>query len=89
MINEEAKEQSLNGLWRIEGQVKGIEKMVENEKYCIDIVNQVNAVRRALEQVALLVMRRHVESCVAEAIKFGNNTKKIDELIDTIDKFVK
>jgi DNA-binding FrmR family transcriptional regulator len=89
MINKEVKEQSVKRLKRIEGQVKGIQRMVENEKYCIDIVNQVNAVRRALEQVALLVMRRHVESCVAEAIKVGNHTNKIDELMDTINKFVK
>ena len=89
MINKEVKEQSLKRLSKIEGQVKGIQRMVENEKYCIDIVNQVNAVRRALEQVALMVMRRHVESCVSEAIKVGNPTKKIDELMDTINKFVK
>ncbi len=89
MINEEVKEQSVKRLKRIEGQVKGIQRMVENEKYCIDIVNQVNAARRALDQVALIVMRRHVESCVAEAIKVGNQTKKIDELMETINKFVK
>ncbi|MEE8423746.1 MAG: metal-sensitive transcriptional regulator [Thermodesulfobacteriota bacterium] len=89
MINEEVKEQSVKRLKRIEGQVKGIQRMIENEKYCIDIVNQVNAVRRALDQVALMVMKRHVESCVAEAIKVGNHTKKIDELMETINKFVK
>ena len=89
MINEEVKEQSVKRLKRIEGQVKGIQRMVENEKYCIDIVNQVNAARRALDQVALLVMRRHVESCVSEAIKVGNSTNKIDELMETINKFVK
>ena len=89
MINEEVKKQSVKRLKRIEGQVKGIQRMVENEKYCIDIVNQVNAARRALDQVALMVMKRHVESCVAEAIKVGNHTKKIDELMETINKFVK
>lgn len=89
MINEEVKEQSLKRLKKIEGQVKGIQKMVDNEKYCIDIINQINAARRALDQVALLVMKRHVESCVAEAIKVGNHTNKIDELMDTIDRFVK
>ncbi len=89
MINEEVKKQAVKRLKRIEGQVKGIQRMIENEKYCIDIVNQVNAVRRALDQVALMVMKRHVESCVAEAIKVGNHTKKIDELMETINKFVK
>ena len=89
MINEEVKEQSVKRLKKIEGQVRGIQRMIENEKYCIDIVNQVNAVRRALEQVALMIMKRHVESCVAEAIKEGNHTKKIDELMNTINQFVK
>ncbi len=89
MINEQVKKKSLSRLKRIEGQVKGVQRMVENEKYCIDIVNQVNAARRALDQVALMVMKRHVESCVAEAIKVGKQTKKIDELMDTINKFVK
>ncbi len=89
MINEQVKKKSLSRLKRIEGQVKGVQRMVENEKYCIDIVNQVNAARRALDQVALMVMKRHVESCVAEAIKVGNQTKKINELMETINKFVK
>jgi len=63
--------------------------MVENEKYCIDILNQVSAVKGALDKVALMVMRRHVESCVAGAIKSGEPAKKIGELMDTINRFVK
>lgn len=89
MIDETVKEQALIRLRKIEGQIKGIQRMVEEEKYCIDIVNQITAVKRALEQVALMVMKRHVESCVSEAIKAGNSTAKIDELIETIDRFVR
>ena len=89
MINKEVKDQALKRLKRIEGQVRGLAKMVEGEQYCIDIINQVNAVRRALEQVALIVMKRHVESCVADSIKKGGGKSKINELINSIDKFIK
>lgn len=89
MINSEVKEKTLHRLKKVEGQINGIQRMVEEEKYCIDIVNQITAVKRALEQVALMVMKRHVESCVSEAIRLGNSTKKIDELMDTINRFVK
>ena len=89
MINEEAKDKSIKRLKRIEGQVKGLMKMIDEEQYCIDLVNQVNAIRRALEQVALIIMRRHVESCVAESIKKDKGKQKIDELIRSIDRFIK
>lgn len=89
MINEEIKKKAGDRLKRIEGQVKGLEKMVSDEKYCIDIINQINAVRRALEQVALVIMKRHVETCVAESIKKDSGKQKIDELISSIDKFIK
>ncbi|MFQ5900725.1 MAG: metal-sensitive transcriptional regulator [Thermodesulfobacteriota bacterium] len=89
MINEDVKKQTAERLKKVEGQVKGIQRMIEGEKYCIDIVNQITAVRRALDQVALMVMKRHVETCVSEAIKLGNSTVKIEELMDTINRFVK
>ncbi len=89
MIDQEVKEKALTRLRKIEGQIKGIQKMVEEERYCIDIVNQITAVKRALEQVALIVMKRHVESCVSEAIRMGNSTRKIEELMETIDRFVR
>ncbi len=89
MIDVAVKDQVLIRLKKIEGQIKGLQRMVEEERYCIDIVNQITAVRRALEQVALLVMKRHVESCVSEAIRLGDSTKKIEELMDTIDRFVR
>ncbi len=68
MINEETKKDILPRLRKIEGQVKGIHKMVEKERYCIDIINQVTAAQRALDQVNLKVMQRHIESCVTNAI---------------------
>ena len=89
MINEEVKTDALLRLRKIEGQIKGITKMVDQEKYCVDIINQITAAQRALDQVALSIMKRHVESCVSEAVKEGKGSTKIDELMDTINKFVK
>lgn len=89
MINKEVKQAALTRLNRIEGQVKGLKKMVEEEQYCIDLINQITAIRRALEQVALIVMNRHIESCVAEACKTRGEKAKIDELIRTVDRFIR
>jgi len=89
VINEEVKTDALLRLRKIEGQIKGITKMVDQEKYCVDIINQITAAQRALDQVALSIMKRHVESCVSEAVKEGKGSTKIDELMDTINKFVK
>ena len=89
MINREVKEDALLRLRKIEGQIKGITKMVDQEKYCVDIINQITAAQRALDQVALAIMKRHVESCVSEAVKEGKGSGKIDELMDTINRFVK
>ncbi len=86
MINEEIKQDSLSRLKRIEGQIRGIMKMVENEKYCIDIINQITAAEKALQGVSKIIMKRHVESCVATAISLGKGKDAIDELVDTIYK---
>lgn len=89
MINEEVKGGTLKRLKRIEGQVKGLMRMIEEEKYCIDLIDQTNAIRRALEQVALIIMKRHVESCVAESIKRTGGREKVDELIQAVDRFIR
>ena len=86
MINEEVKENSLTRLKKIEGQVRGIMKMVDQEKYCIDIINQITAAEKALDGVAKSIMKRHIESCVSEAIIQGEGQTKIDELIETVFK---
>lgn len=74
---------------RIKGQLEGVQSMVADDRYCIDILHQVNAVRRALEKVALKVMSSHMESCVSEAIRSRNGQKKIQELMNAIDLFVR
>jgi len=89
MINEETKRDVLSRLRKIEGQVEGIQRMVEKERYCIDIINQVSAAQRALDQVSLKVMKRHIESCVTDAIKSNGGGPIIGELMETIYKFIK
>lgn len=89
MINEGTKKQALKRLRKIEGQVKGLMRMVEGEKYCIDLITQVNAIRRALEKVALIIMKRHIESCVTESVREKKGSQKIDELINSIDRFIR
>ena len=74
---------ALRRLSIIEGQVRGIQRMVDEEKYCIDIINQISAVRSALNNVGKLILRRHIDSCVTNAIQNnGENSKEvIDELM--------
>ena len=86
MINEEVKNNSMTRLKKIEGQIRGIMKMVDQEKYCIDIINQITAAEKALDGVAKNIMKRHIESCVTEAIIQGEGKTKIDELIETVFK---
>jgi len=76
-------------LRRIEGQVGGISRMVEERRYCIDIIQQLTAARRALDEVTLKVMKGHINSCVSDAIRRQDGAKKIDELMQTIHRFVK
>lgn len=89
MINETTKRDLESRLKRIKGQVEGIQTMVADERYCIDILTQITAVRRALEKVALKVMGSHMESCVSEAVRSYDGQKKIKELMNTIDHFVR
>ncbi|WDP92201.1 MAG: metal-sensitive transcriptional regulator [Desulfobacter sp.] len=89
MINEQVKKEASARLKRIEGQVRGIAKMVDNEKYCIDIINQITAAEKALNGVAKIIMKRHVESCVTTAIQQGQGQEKINELIETVYKYSK
>ena len=86
MINDAVKKDALIRLKKIAGQVRGISKMVEEEKYCIDIINQITAAEKALSGVAQIVLKRHVERCVTNAIVDGEGQEKIDELIATVYK---
>ena len=76
-------------LRRIEGQVRGIQKMVEDDRYCIDVLTQVNATRAALESVALQLLSDHTEHCVMEAIRSGGGAKKVRELNEAVERLVR
>ena len=75
-------------LRRIEGQLRGIQKMVEDDRYCIDVLTQVSAVKAALDRVALVLLHDHVESCVADAIRSGDSAERVQELTDTVGRFL-
>jgi CsoR family transcriptional regulator, copper-sensing transcriptional repressor len=86
-----AKEQYLTRLRRIEGQVRGLQRMVEDDKYCIDILTQVSAATKALQSVALGLLDDHLAHCVAEAAAEGGDTaaEKVREASDAIARLVK
>jgi DNA-binding FrmR family transcriptional regulator len=83
------KEAVLARLRRIEGQVRGIQRMVEDERYCIDVLTQANAVKAAVEKVSLLLLNDHVSHCVADAIRDGDSSAKMSELTAAIERFVR
>ena len=76
-------------LSRIEGQVRGIQRMVDEDRYCIDVLTQVNATRAALESVALQLLADHTEHCVTDAIRSGGGTRKIKELNAAVERLVR
>jgi DNA-binding FrmR family transcriptional regulator len=79
---------ALRRLSIIEGQIRGIKRMIEDEKYCIDIMTQVSAVKAALDGVGKMILRRHIEQCVTRAIRNDGAQSKeiIDELMDVLSK---
>ena len=92
MIDEDTKRKAMARLKRIEGQVQGVQRMVEEGQYCVDILLQISAVQGALEQVRKILLGRHVESCVAEAMASGREVdrrKKIDELLEVFTRYAR
>ena len=79
----------LTRLKKVEGQAKGIQRMIEEERYCIDIVQQLSALSAAVDEVSLLILRGHIEGCVTDAIKEQHGEEYIKELMDTIRKAMK
>jgi DNA-binding FrmR family transcriptional regulator len=86
------KEALVKRLHRIEGQVRGIERMLEEERYCIDVLTQISAVTTALESVAFRILDDHVNHCVAGALASGDAedaAEKSRELLDAVHRFAK
>jgi CsoR family transcriptional regulator, copper-sensing transcriptional repressor len=86
------KEQLLKRLARIEGQVRGIARMIEDDRYCVDVLTQLGAVDTALEAVAVKVLEEHVRHCVAGALESGDPKEahaKSSELLAAVQRFAK
>jgi DNA-binding FrmR family transcriptional regulator len=86
------KQALVKRLHRIEGQVRGIERMVEDDRYCIDILTQVAAVNTALESLAFKVLDDHVSHCVADALSSGDAKEaaaKSKELMEAVQRFAR
>jgi CsoR family transcriptional regulator, copper-sensing transcriptional repressor len=83
-VRSDHKEALLKRLKRIEGQVRGLQSMIDEERYCIDILTQVSAARAALDGVALGVMEDHVRHCVREG-----GDEKVDELMSAVRRMVR
>ena len=86
MSHPSHKEQ-LAGLKRIEGQIRGISKMIEEEKYCIDILNQIKAIKSALATVEGKILKSHLKACVKETLNSEQAfEEKVDELLKTLKR---
>lgn len=84
------KAKLLARLRRIEGQVRGLQKMIDEEKYCVDVLTQVSSVMAALQKVGVIVLENHIQGCVRTAIVEGNDDDRaIRELIDVVERFAK
>jgi CsoR family transcriptional regulator, copper-sensing transcriptional repressor len=89
-IKAKDKHQLQNRLRRIEGQVRGLQRMVEEEAYCVEILTQIASIVSASEKVALLLLEDHVEHCVREAIEDGEKVgEKEAELITAVERFLR
>lgn len=88
-IPQEIKPNLLKRLRRIEGQTRGIQRMVEEDTYCVDIMNQIAGVQAALEQVSLLLMENHLASCVSDAVREGKGEEKIGEIMDVLKHYMR
>ncbi len=79
----------MDGLKRVEGQVRGIQRMVEEERYCVDVLNQIAASRMALARLAMLILEDHTRGCVSTAILSKDSEEStIEELMDVIKRLM-
>ena len=88
-VDDEIKASNLRRLARIEGQIRGVQRMVEGDRYCADILVQISSAQEALRAVARALMRNHLTHCATHAIKLGSDEERhamYDELLDIIYK---
>ena len=86
---KDRKQAALQRLARLEGQVRGVARMIEDDRYCIDILNQTQAIRSALSQVELLILQDHADDCVEQAVRSGDadaQREKFRELVGVFER---
>jgi len=88
MRTDEEIKDLITRLNRIEGQVRGVRKMIEDDAYCVDVLTQVNAARCSLNSFSKVVLKSHIKSCVEEDVRKGSE-EKIDELVELLQKMMK
>lgn len=86
---EEDKQKLVNRLKRIEGQVRGVQRMIEDDRYCVDVLVQVSAVSAALKKVGYTLLEDHTRGCVSQAVVHGEGDEAIEELMKVIQQFSK
>lgn len=83
------KEKILSRLKRIEGQLRGIQRMVKEDKYCVDILVQISSVLGATQRVGFIILDDHIKGCIRNALINGDGEASVQELIDVIERFAK
>ena len=83
------KQQLQTRLRRIEGQVRGVARMIDEDKYCVDVVTQVAAIQAALDKVSLGLLDGHIRGCVREEIAAGGGEAKVEELLQVMDRVLR
>ncbi len=90
MMDAKTRKNVLARLRRIEGQVKGIQRMIDEEKYCVDVILQIAAAQAALAKSGKIVLGAHIQTCVVSALSSGSEAErqtKIDELLEVFDRY--
>ncbi|AFV12259.1 hypothetical protein Tph_c20650 [Thermacetogenium phaeum DSM 12270] len=86
---EVEKDDLLRRLRKIEGQVRGIQRMIEEGRYCIDVLTQLAAARQGLNRVGMLILDRHIKGCVINAIRSGEEERAVEELNQVLLRFIR
>jgi DNA-binding FrmR family transcriptional regulator len=89
LMKDSLRKDAERRLRRLEGQIRGIARMVDQNAYCIDVLTQLQAVSAACDALGLLLLDDHVRTCVADAVRTGDENEKLDELTAAVRRFVK
>ncbi len=89
MIDDDLSTKALQRLRKVEGQIKGIQRMIQDRRYCMDVITQISAAESALHKLSDLILRNHIETCVLDAFRSGDSDqrkKKISELMEAYSR---